>query len=134
MGAVCELIVAMHHEFGPASWTSASDSQRRTQSPLTYPSAPCSVPLRLRKSITATTSETPFGISNHEEVDVSVAQGWEQVVVPDILGNITLEISSSVFAAFSGKLRLLPLLLPSLDIFQRGSDRVRRHQDGGVGF
>jgi hypothetical protein len=67
---------------------------------------------------------TPFGISNHEEIDVSVAQGRWQVVVPDILRNITLEIIKC-FAAFFGK----PLPLPSLEIFQRGSDRVRRHQD-----
>jgi hypothetical protein len=75
---------------------------------------------------------TPFGISNHEEVDVSVAQGWWQVVIPDVLGNITLEIIKC-FAAVFCKLRLLPLPLPSLEIFQRGSDRVRRHQDAGSG-
>jgi hypothetical protein len=45
---------------------------------------------------------TPFGISNHEEVDVSVAQGRGQVVIPDILGNITLEIIKC-FAAFFGQ-------------------------------
>ena len=53
---------------------------------------------------------TPFGISNHEEVDVFVAQGWEQVVILDILGNIALEIikcfavglaSSAFFSFFS---------------------------------
>ena len=69
---------------------------------------------------------TPFGISNHEEVDVSVAQGWGQVVIPDILGNITLEIIKC-FAAF------LVSSASCLEIFQRGSDRVRRHQDAGSG-
>ena len=59
---------------------------------------------------------TPFGISNHEEVDISVAQGRWQVVIPDILGNITLEIINC-FTAFFGKLRFLPLSLPSLEIF-----------------
>jgi hypothetical protein len=75
---------------------------------------------------------TPFGISNREEVDISVAQGRWQVVIPDILRNITLEIIKC-FAAFFGKLRILPLPLLSLEIFQRGSDRVRRHQDAGSG-
>ena len=75
---------------------------------------------------------TPFGISNHEEVYISVAQDWWQVVIPDILGNITLEIIKC-FTAFFGKLRLLPLSLLSLEIFQRGSDRVRRYQDAGSG-
>jgi hypothetical protein len=59
---------------------------------------------------------TPFEISNHEGVDVSVEQGRGQVIIPDILGNITLEIIKC-FAAFFCKLRLLPLLLPSLEIY-----------------
>ena len=55
---------------------------------------------------------TPFEISNHEEIDVSVAQGRGQVVVLDIFGNITLEIIKC-FAAFFGKLRLQPQDVPT---------------------
>jgi hypothetical protein len=44
-------------------------------------------------------ARTPFKISNHEETDVSVSQGRRQVVLPDILGDITLEIIKC-FAAF----------------------------------
>ena len=62
-GAVCELIVTWHHEFWSCmvnfSKRPMVSTQRRTQSPSTYPSAPCSVPLRLRKSITATTTSKP---------------------------------------------------------------------------
>jgi hypothetical protein len=135
-GAVCELIVTMHHEFGPAWWTSASDpwcQHNVGQSPSTYPSAPCSIPLRLRESITVTTTSEP--LRDFESRRGRCLRSTRPVANRHT--GYTWEYNSGnhqVCCGVFGQSSAFCLSPCPASRSSNGSDRVRRHQDAGSGF